>query len=156
MHVEDEWTPPHIHEPNPAPPSDDPAFQLLSGTQQIYLSPADLATFPQVEAGDCYIISTGHGTSGPFKFGGVSLRFLIDHYFGTGWKLVDIFSADGFRTRLTAAELKRVKSRPVLLALAIDGRALTREKGLVRLIVPHETDDALRQVKWVSEIRVYR
>ena len=41
-----------------------------------------------------------------------------------------------------------------LLALEIDGRPLSRAQGLVRLVVPGETDDALRQVKWVSEIRV--
>jgi hypothetical protein len=32
---------------------------------------------------------------------------------------------------------------------------LTRAQGLVRLIVPHERDDALRQVKWVTRIIVY-
>jgi hypothetical protein len=31
---------------------------------------------------------------------------------------------------------------------------MTRKQGLVRLVVPTETDDALRQVKWIAEIRV--
>ena len=35
-----------------------------------------------------------------------------------------------------------------------DGQPLTRDAGLVRLIVPSETDDALRQVKWISHIEV--
>jgi hypothetical protein len=33
-----------------------------------------------------------------------------------------------------------------------DGQKLTRRQGLVRLIVPREKDDALRQVKWVGRI----
>jgi hypothetical protein len=41
------------------------------------------------------------------------------------------------------------------LSYAIDGTPLTRAQGLVRLIVPSETDDALRQVKWVQRIEVY-
>jgi hypothetical protein len=39
-----------------------------------------------------------------------------------------------------------------LLALARDGVPLTREQGLVRLVDPRETDDALRQIKWVAQI----
>lgn len=155
MRAEDVWTPPHAHDPNPVPPTDDPVFSLIFGTIRFSISPIDLPAFPQVEVGDSYIISTGHGTSGPFKFGGVSLQHLINHYCGTGWAFVDVISADGFGARLTAAELGQTTSRPVLLALTIDGRGLTRDEGLVRLIVPHETDDALRQVKWVGEIRVY-
>ncbi|MCB0075748.1 MAG: molybdopterin-dependent oxidoreductase [Caldilineaceae bacterium] len=46
-------------------------------------------------------------------------------------------------------------TRPSLLAITLDGQPLTREQGLVRLIVPTETDDALKQVKWVAEIVVY-
>jgi hypothetical protein len=41
------------------------------------------------------------------------------------------------------------------LALACDGKPLTRTQGLVRLIVPQEDDDALRQVKWVAGIETY-
>jgi len=37
----------------------------------------------------------------------------------------------------------------------MDGATLTRAQGLVRLIVPSETDDALRQVKWVGRIEIY-
>jgi hypothetical protein len=36
----------------------------------------------------------------------------------------------------------------------LDGAALTREQGLVRLIVPSERDDALRQVKWLATITI--
>ena len=41
-----------------------------------------------------------------------------------------------------------------VLAYALDGQLLSRAQGLVRLIVPSERDDALRQVKWVREVRV--
>jgi hypothetical protein len=34
----------------------------------------------------------------------------------------------------------------------MEGQPLTREQGLVRMIVPSERDDALRQVKWVGKI----
>ena len=53
-----------------------------------------------------------------------------------------------------AAEWASDEERPILLAHSIDGRPLTRAEGLVRLIVPAETDEALRQVKWVAEIRL--
>jgi hypothetical protein len=32
---------------------------------------------------------------------------------------------------------------------------MTREQGLVRLIVPSEENDALRQVKWVARIDIH-
>jgi DMSO/TMAO reductase YedYZ molybdopterin-dependent catalytic subunit len=47
-----------------------------------------------------------------------------------------------------------VGSRPVLLAYMLDGAPLARGQGLVRLIVPSETDDALRQVKWLATITI--
>lgn len=156
MNRETEWTPPHSHDPNPSPPANDPTFWLVDGESQIRLSPIGLLEFPQVEVADCYIVSTGHGTSGPFRFGGVTLLSLVDHFVGENWTVVDVISADGFRTRLTTTELRGMITHPVLLALRIDGRELTRGEGLVRLIVPHETEDALRHVKWVSKIRINR
>ena len=64
-------------------------------------------------------------------------------------------SADGFGNRVLARELPQPPARPILLATHIDGQPLTRQAGLVRLIVPNETDDALRQVKWVARIEVH-
>ncbi|CUS02035.2 protein of unknown function [Candidatus Promineifilum breve] len=148
------WTPPHSHEPNPAPPSDDASFVLSSDTQSYRLTPEDLRQLPQQTIADCLIVSTGHPSSGPFVFGGVALLSLIDHYVNLAWVEVDVKSEDGFGARLTAEELRQAGDRPALLALTIDGRPLTRAEGLVRLIVPSETDDALRQVKWVGEIRI--
>jgi DMSO/TMAO reductase YedYZ molybdopterin-dependent catalytic subunit len=146
------FVPPHRHDPNPFPPSDDPAFRLhRPDGNTIRLTVADLQALPAVAVPGCYIVSTGHGTSGPFTFGGVLLRDLLAAHLpaGTPWSAVVVLSGDGFGTRLSAAE---VREEPVLLAYAVNGRPLTRQEGLVRLIVPGETDDALKQVKWVGQI----
>ena len=82
---------------------------------------------------------------------GIDLRLEITK---TGSVSGTVMSADGFGARVSADELRRETARPILLALAANGRPLSRADGLVRLIVPGETDDALRQVKWVSEIRL--
>lgn len=149
-----DWSPPHSHEPNPAPPSNDASFVLRTGFETIRLTPDDLRQFPQRTVADCLIVSTGHPASGPFTFAGVTLLDLIERYVNDSWITVDVRSDDGFGARLSAEELRGTEGRPALLALTIDGRPLARTEGLVRLIVPGETDDALRQVKWVGEIRV--
>lgn len=146
---------PHSHEPNPAPPDPDPAFNITwpGGARRLY--PADLASLPQTTVEDCYIVSTGHGTSGPFAFEGVALLDLIAHFYQGRWTAVAVISADGFGTRLYHAEIAALPAhRPALLALRLDGHLLTRAEGLVRLIEPNETDDALRQVKWISRIEI--
>jgi DMSO/TMAO reductase YedYZ molybdopterin-dependent catalytic subunit len=75
---------------------------------------------------------------------------------GIHWRYVDVISADGFGTRVFAHEIQTpAATRPILLSYAIDGTPMMRAQGLVRLIVPSETDDALRQVKWVKRIEVY-
>lgn len=138
----------HAHDPNPAPPSADPTFHLSRpGTPPISISLANLLALPLTTFGDCYIISTGHGISGPFTFGGVSLSHFIQHNAPGNWSKVEVMSGDGFATEVAANEFGET-----LLAHTLDGRPLTRQKGLVRLIVPRESDDALRQVKWVSQI----
>jgi DMSO/TMAO reductase YedYZ molybdopterin-dependent catalytic subunit len=124
---------------------------------------ADLAALPQQSVIDSYIVSTGHGTSGPFRFDGVTLKDLLAAYAGSHWSYVDVVSADGFGTRVysheaeqeVAREGETPGARPILLATACDGKALTREQGLVRLIVPQETGDALRQVKWVAHLQIH-
>jgi hypothetical protein len=151
---EHDWSPPHSHDPNPTPPSDDATIVLSKSGSENRLTPEDLNTLPQQSVPGCFIISTGHGTSGPFTFGGVALLQLLERYGSGQWSAADVISADGFRTRVTSDELQAATTRPILLATTIDGRALTREEGLVRLIVPGEADDALRQVKWLSEIRL--
>ena len=155
---EPEWLHAHVHEPNPEPPTVDPAFTLLlPNGQQHSIAPGDLARLTQCEVGDCYIVSTGHGTSGPFAFGGVRLADFVSAYLppDTDWRNLDVISADGFGNRVAAHELGAHEGdRSILLATAVDGRPMTRAQGLVRLIVPGERDDALRQVKWVSRIEI--
>lgn len=152
---------PHAHEPNPEPPSADAAFVFTNpaGAETI-VTVADLARLPQIRLPNCYIVSTGHGTSGPFTFGGVTLLELVQSRLrpGESWSQVEVISADGFGNRVLAAELHQSppSERPILLAITRNGRPLTRRQGLVRLIVPSETDDALRQVKWVGQIVVKR
>jgi DMSO/TMAO reductase YedYZ molybdopterin-dependent catalytic subunit len=154
MTTNSEWTPPHTHDPNPVPPSADPSFVLITagGATQITLD--YLSTLPQQSVDDCYIISTEHGPSGPFSFGGVPLLDLIERHAAGPWATATVMSADGFGARVSADELHRETARPALLALSVDGRPLSRTEGLVRLVVPGETNDALRQVKWVGEIRL--
>lgn len=150
-----DWTPPHSHDPNPNPPSDDSVLTIYTSSQTVRVTPDDLAGLPQSTVNNCYIVSTGHGTSGPFTFQGVQVAGLVSHYTKNMWVYIDIISGDGFRTRLTRAILATMGNRPAILALKIDGRPLRREEGLIRLIVPNEKEDALQQVKWISEIRIY-
>lgn len=147
---------PHAHEPNPEPPTAVPEFTLiLPDGRSRTLSVADLQALPATSVPDCYIVSTGHGTSGPFTFRGVTLRRLVEAYVDGPWSEVEVVSADGFGNRVYREELEEPDpAGPILLAYAVDGRSLTREEGLVRLIVPSERDDALRQVKWVGEVKV--
>ncbi len=105
----------------------------------------------------CYIVSTGHGTSGPFDFEGVALLdYLISQLKSLeGFSHVEVVSADGFGTRITVDELKDPAATGlIILADTVNGRPITRIEGLVRLIVPGEKDDALRQVKWIAHITV--
>jgi len=146
---------PHAHEPNPLPPSPDAdlALHLPDGAAH-HISPAELRNLNSVTVTDCYIVSTGHGTSGPFSFTGVRLRDFVDLHWSGAYTQVEVVSGDGFGTRASRAELTAPTTRPVLLAHTRDRRPLTRADGLVRLIVPGEIDDALRQVKWVAHVRI--
>jgi len=149
---------PHSHDPNPAPPSPTPDFLLaLPDRRQQTVTPDALRGLAQTTVTDCYIVSTGHGTSGPFTFGGVSLRQFLAHLMAVDalWAQVDAISADGFGARLLRAEVEEAPlDRPVLLAYRCNGQPLTRQQGLVRLIVPTEQEDALKQVKWLAQLVV--
>ena len=157
------WLHGHPHEPNPAPPSPDATLTLVApGQIPIPISVDDLRALPTTTARDCYIVSTGHGTSGPFTFSGVHLRGLLTAHglLDAAWQSADIISADGFGNRVQRAEIapanQSSSGEPLLILLAhtLDGDPLTRAQGLVRLIVPSETDDALRQVKWIARIEL--
>jgi DMSO/TMAO reductase YedYZ molybdopterin-dependent catalytic subunit len=124
------------------------------GRQQ-KITVADLKNLPATAVSNCFIVSTGHGTSGPFTFTGVTLWLLVDNYYDGPWQQLEVISADGFGNRIWRHELEATNlTKPILLAYESNGRPLTRQKGLVRLIVPSEQDDALRQVKWVQEIKI--
>ncbi|MFN8489271.1 MAG: molybdopterin-dependent oxidoreductase [Caldilineaceae bacterium] len=157
--AEPAWVHRHVHEPNPAPPSADPAFTVKRPDGvEVAVDLTLLQTLPMTQVSDCWIVSTGHGKSGPFTFAGVHLGDLLAHLLppDTVWQHVDVISADGFGARLFAAEVTDpTLTRPILLGVIINGAAMTRAQGLVRLIVPSETDDALRQVKWVGRIEIY-
>ncbi len=147
---------PHAHDPNLVTPEGDGSFVLVLGngrTQSITVT--DLQQLPFAEVSNCFIVSTGHGTSGPFTFGGVTLMDFINHHVTDEWREVEVVSVDGFGNRVYAQEILHPDAAgPVLLSYTIDGMHMMRAEGLVRLIVPNETDDALRQVKWIGEIRV--
>ena len=158
LHDEPEWVHRHVHEPNPTPPAGDGTFSvILAKGSQTWVAVDDLRALPQVEIANCTIVSTGHGVSGPFVFGGVRLSDLMASVLAPneGWREVDVIGHDGFGTRLTLADVQAApQDRPILLAFSFDGAPLTRKQGLVRLVVPTETDDALRQVKWIERIVV--
>ena len=148
---------PHAHEPNPAPPSPDADLTLLlPDGSTVRVGPDRLRLSRAATVGNCYIVSTGHGTTGPFSFTGPPLLDLVRQHWPGGWTQVEVVSADGFGTRMTRAELTAPTTRPILLAHTRDRLPLDRAAGLVRLIVPSETDDALRQVKWVARVRIVR
>jgi hypothetical protein len=162
--AEPAWVHGHAHEPNPLPPPGDGEFILRTPLgEELVFAVAALAALPYAEAAGCLIVSTGHGASGPFTFGGVRLLDLLAHAAGlagrqaawlAGWRWVDVISTDGFGTRLTPEDLAAAGERPIVLAWRRDGLLLTRAQGLVRLVVPTEHDDALRQVKWVARIEI--
>ena len=156
---EPEWVHGHRHDPNPEPPLGSP--EIIVHLPNGAVSRLDISTLhllPYREFGDCYIVSTGHGTSGPFVFGGVLLADLLAHLLpdAATWQSVDVVSGDGFGARLTPADLTDSSTgRLPLLAYRLDGAEMSRQAGLVRLIVPTETEDALKQVKWVVRIEIH-
>lgn len=156
--AEPAWLHGHAHEPNPVAPAGDGDFLVtFDGSTVHHFTVEALRRLPFSQVADCYIVSTGHGASGPFIFGGVRLSHLLAAVLPETptWRTLDVVSADGFGVRLTRADLAdTLDDRPILLACQLDGTPLTRARGLVRLIVPSEVDDALRQVKWVSRIEL--
>lgn len=146
---------PHSHDPNLTPPEGDGSFELIlpNGCSQI-ITVEDLRGLKKTAVSDCYIVSTGHGTSGPFTFSGVTLQNFIAIFWGNELSQIEIISVDGFGNRVLVEEMNIENQRPIILAYEIDRERLSRQNGLVRLIVPSETDDALRQVKWIGKIKI--
>jgi DMSO/TMAO reductase YedYZ molybdopterin-dependent catalytic subunit len=140
-------------------PAGDGRFRLVDGAEIIELTIESLRDLPQQTLDNCTIYSTGHDASGPFRFGGVAVGDLIMAVAPEAMAdlvAVDVVSVDDFGTRLSPEELLRPMERLPLLAWQIDGAPMSRAQGLIRLIVPSERDDALRQVKWVAQVVIHR
>ena len=145
----------HSHDPNLTTPDGDGSFELyLPNGRSQTITVADLETLPVTAVSNCYIVSTGHGTSGPFTFCGATLAKFISHHWQKTWATVEVKSIDGFGNQIMAEELSTPIHQPIMLAYQIDKNKMSRQEGLVRLIVPSETEDALRQVKWIGEIHI--
>ena len=143
---------PHSHPNNDRPPNDDTTIRLwLDGDLLKILTLPALATYPQAQLR--YSYTTDHGVHGPYLLGGVALRTLVANDVYQRLREIEVVSADGFGNRIFVAELGE-QIRPILLVTHSDGVPLTRQRGLVRLLVPSETDNALRQIKWVETIRL--
>lgn len=144
----------HSHDNNIELPDYNGRIQLIhpnGRTQTINdLSPYPIATIPT------YSYTTDHGRHGPYKLTGVALRDLLTTELATGtaWTQAEVISADGYGNRIWAKELQNNPADPILLCTHSNGRELTRQQGAIRLVVPSETDNALRQIKWVQTIRV--
>ena len=104
---------------------------------------------------ESYTYQTDHGRHGPYRLEGVRLVDLIGQHLPqeSEWNQVEVLSADGFGNRIYKTELLEA-SEAILLCFRSNGGALERQHGLIRLVVPFETDNALRQVKWVRTINV--
>ena len=147
---------PHSHDNNPTPPDHDLTLTLVrpNGTRHTITAEALRREYPTAEI-PAYGYTTDHGRHGPYHLRGVALLTLIQQEVAEAWTAVVVLSADGFGNQLTAAELQNPDpAGPVLLCYESDGRPLGREQRTIRLVVPSETDNALRQVKWVREVRV--
>ena len=85
------------------PPTDNPAFIFShpDGTE-IEITVADLQRLPRTVVSNCFIVSTGHGTSGPFEFAGATLLDVVHSQLSAGqtWSEVEVISADGFGNRV--------------------------------------------------------
>lgn len=146
---------PHSHDNNPSPPDNDTAIRLIdpAGKQNIIPLGKLLKDYPQWTI-PTYTYTTDHGQHGPYRLEGVRLLDLIDQNLDLPWNQVEVVSADGFGNHLLRSELAPPKEDPVLLCTRSNGEQLQRQHGLVRLVVPSETDNALRQIKWVRQIVV--
>lgn len=142
------------HDSNPTPPGDDASLAVVTPDGRALVTVEALRELPTRTLLDVTIASTGHPASGPFDLTGTTLRTVIDAYAPGVWSAALVSSGDGFGTRVLADEWLGETARPILLTHTLDGRPLSRAEGLVRLIVPTETDEALRQIKWVAEIRL--
>lgn len=150
---------PHAHDNNSEPPSADPTLKFVhpNGRARLITLHQLAHDYPQTVL-PAYTYTTDHGQHGPYRLGGVALADLIEAELGEeSYSQVEVISADGFGNRVWAAELKKpAAEETILLCISSNGQKLTRAQGVVRLVVPSETDNALRQIKWVATVRVVK
>ena len=129
---------------------------LPDGTVRLLSLTALRSNYPTADI-PAYRYTTDHGQHGPYRLTGVALRDLLAAELSpqTDWEQAEVISVDGYGNRVWASETADLTHGPILLCWLCDGRELTPQQGRIRLVVPSETDNALRQIKWVKTIRVY-
>lgn len=143
---------PHRHDNNLVIPGENTSIGLFINEEQTATLTLDsLATYPQRAL--TYSYTTDHGPHGPYVLRGVALSGVISAEILPRITEIEVISADGFGNRIYANELHD-SERPILLCTHSNGQPLSRQHGLIRLVVPSETDNALRQIKWVATIRL--
>lgn len=149
---------PHSHDNNLTPPDYDPTLILtIPGRDEVSISLVDLMVEYPESTIPAYQYMTDHGMHGPYRLDGVRLVDLIHAHLEPDrhYTSIEVVSADGFGNRIYPDEmLKETEHGPILLCYRSNGESLGRRHGLVRLVVPSETDNALRQIKWVRRIVV--
>lgn len=145
---------PHSHDNNvivPKPYAHNPQITIMTDGIKRTFTLSDLHSLPQTTLS--YTYTTDHGRHGPYQLSGVSVADLFSQLDVNRFTEIEVISADGFGNRIDAAELDTADI-PILLCTTSDDQQLTAESGLIRLVVPTETDNALRQIKWVEQIRL--
>ena len=143
---------PHKHHNNTTPPEGNTNITINKpdGTS-IEVSLEQLQNNYPLSIIPAYTYVTDHGVHGPYRLEGVSLKDLLASMHD--WSEVEVLSGDGFGNRITKAEVLD-KGDPIMLYFKTDNELLERKHGLIRLVVPAETDNALRQIKWVKTVNI--
>lgn len=145
--------PTHSHNNNTRPPSDNNTDIILSTSlTQRLLTIDNLYRYPQTIINYSYV--TDHGIHGPYQLEGVALYDLITSNERQATSHIDVISADGYQNQITIDEVTATMDNPIMLCLTTDGQPLSIAHGLIRLVVPSEKSDALRQIKWVRQIQL--
>jgi len=145
---------PHKHSNNTTAPKGNTNITInKTNGSSLDLSLEQLKTnYPQSVI-PAYTYVTDHGVHGPYRLEGVSLKDLITQENKNDWSEVEVLSADGFGNRISKEEIL-VETDPIMLYYKSNDKMLERKHGLVRLVVPTEIDNALRQIKWVKTINI--
>lgn len=145
---------PHKHHNNTTAPDSNTNIQLNTPKgKTIEITLEQLQTNYPTSIIPAYTYVTDHGVHGPYRLEGVSLKDLIAKENISDWSEVEVLSADGFGNRIAKDEVLAAGD-PIMLYYKTDDDMLSKQHGLVRLVVPTETDNALRQIKWVKTINI--